>query len=84
MGSGDVVTTRSASPAVDPSTDLSVERLEPIASAPALQGQAPAAEVSRKARRRPRPKEEAEADVELSSDPDFKGDEPKHKIDSLA
>ena len=56
MGNGNVVTTRSASPAVDPSTDLSVERLEPIASAPALQGQAPAAEVSRKARRRPRPR----------------------------
>jgi hypothetical protein len=83
MGSGDVVTTRSASPAADMSTDLSVERLEPAASAPALQGQAPAAEVSRKVRRRPRPTEEVEADVEVSSDADFRGDEPKHKIDSL-
>jgi len=84
MGSGDVVTTRSASPAADLSSDLPVERLEPAASAPALQGQAPAAEAGRKARRRPRPDEEAEADVEVASDPDFRGDEPKHKIDSLA
>jgi hypothetical protein len=82
MGSGDVVTTRPASPAADPSADWSVERLEPAASAPALQGQTPAPEVSRKARRRARPTEEA--DVEVSSDPDFRDDEPKHKIDSLA
>jgi hypothetical protein len=84
MGSGDVVATRSASLSVELSTDLSVERLEPAASAPALQGRTPAAEVSRKARRRPRPNQEAEVEVEGSSDPDFRDDEPKHKIDSLA
>ena len=40
MGSGDVVTTRAASPAADLFTDLSVEWLKSAAAAPALQGQA--------------------------------------------
>ncbi|MFZ0954995.1 MAG: hypothetical protein WAN60_01530 [Candidatus Sulfotelmatobacter sp.] len=82
MGSGDVVTNRSAGFSADLSTDLWVERLKPAASAPALQDQTPAAEVRRKARRRPRPNQEADAGS--SSDPDFPGDEPKHKVDSLA
>ncbi len=84
MGSGDVVTNRSAGLAADLSTDSWVERLEPAASARATQEKAAGAEVRRKARRRPRPEEEAEAGGEVSPDPDFTGGEPVHKLDSLA
>jgi hypothetical protein len=77
MGSRDLVT----NPLPDLSLDLSVERLEPAASAPALQGHAPPDEVSRKARRRARSESEEEAEPEVSPGP---GQDPEHKIDSLA
>jgi len=66
------------------SPDLSVERLEPAASAPDLQGHAPAREVSRKTRRRAQSEgdEEKEPEEELNA-PDG-SDQPQHKIDSLA
>lgn len=91
MGSSDLVTNRAMGQHADVSTDPSVEPLTPAGSASAVQGQTPAAEVSRKARRRPRPDQEAE--LEASAGPgneagDETGDEPceepKHKIDSLA
>ncbi|HLW89271.1 MAG TPA: hypothetical protein VKR57_12320 [Terriglobales bacterium] len=71
MSGGDLLTNLSA--------DLTVDRLEPTASSPALQGRTPAGEAARKTRRRARPVSEAEADG--SAD---RGDEPEHKIDSLA
>lgn len=79
MGSGDLVTNRATGLAADLSTDGSVERLTPAASAPALQGHTPAAEVGRKARRSQR----SDEDAELEASPE-QSDEPKHRIDSLA
>jgi hypothetical protein len=79
MGS-DLVTNRSTGLSSDLSSDLSVERLVPAASPPALQGQAPAGEVNRKPRRRARSESEEEAELD-SLGP---GEEPEHKIDSLA
>jgi hypothetical protein len=68
------------------SSDLSVERLEPATSAPALEERPPAREVSRKARRRAQSEGEAETETgeeQTLNAPDG-SDQPKHKIDSLA
>jgi hypothetical protein len=66
------------------SPDPSVERLEPAASAPDLQGHSPPGE-ARKARRRARSEGEPE-DEEQAEELDLgdRAGEPPHQIDSLA
>jgi hypothetical protein len=87
MQSSDLRTSLSSDMAADMAPDMApnmaIERLEPAASAPALQDHPPG-ELPRKTRRRARPEraspqEEAEVDVSPTAD-----EEPEHKIDRLA
>jgi hypothetical protein len=75
----------------DLSTGLRLERMAPVASAPAVQGQSSPQDAEDKPRRRPSPPEKAsaeplqEASEEASEEAsDEAGDEPQHRIDSLA
>ncbi len=63
----------------DLSVNLSVDRMAPVSSAPAVRGQsAPLRNGEGKRRRRPPPKEKA------SEEPTEEDDPPQHRIDSLA
>jgi|HubBroStandDraft_1064217.scaffolds.fasta_scaffold458958_2 hypothetical protein len=65
------------------SSAVSLERMAPVAEAPAVQGQSSRENGEGKPRRRPPP--EKEASVEPSSEPEEAAEDPPvHRIDSLA